>query len=282
MKDIQVLGFGDNVVDKYEHIQTMYPGGNCVNFSVYAKQYGVKKSAYMGFFGNDFAADHIIRTLNKRDIETIKCKRIEGVNGYACVTLVDGDRVFLGSNEGGIRGKTPYILDQFDLEYMSQFDLIHSGNYSFTESELPKIKRQGILTSFDFSDDSTEDYYKKISPYVNFAFCSFNGTEQDTKDHLKKIVSYGPSLAVASKGENGCMLYDGSNFYTQQAIPLDNIVDTMGAGDALLTSFLISYLRRKFSGESEYITIQTSLKDAANFAAKTCQKEGAFGDGLKY
>ena len=24
---ISVLGFGDNVVDKYEHIGTMYPGG---------------------------------------------------------------------------------------------------------------------------------------------------------------------------------------------------------------------------------------------------------------
>lgn len=32
---ISVLGFGDNVVDKYEHIKTMYPGGNAVNFAVF-------------------------------------------------------------------------------------------------------------------------------------------------------------------------------------------------------------------------------------------------------
>ena len=37
MYDVSALGFGDNVVDKYEHIKTMYPGGNCVNFAVYAK-----------------------------------------------------------------------------------------------------------------------------------------------------------------------------------------------------------------------------------------------------
>ena len=30
MYDVSALGFGDNVVDKYEHIKTMYPGGNCV------------------------------------------------------------------------------------------------------------------------------------------------------------------------------------------------------------------------------------------------------------
>ena len=40
MYDVSALGFGDNVVDKYEHIKTMYPGGNCVNFAVYAKMFG--------------------------------------------------------------------------------------------------------------------------------------------------------------------------------------------------------------------------------------------------
>ena len=45
--DVSVLGFGDNVVDKYEHIKTMYPGGNAVNFAVFAKQLGAARSAYM-------------------------------------------------------------------------------------------------------------------------------------------------------------------------------------------------------------------------------------------
>ena len=49
MYDVSALGFGDNVVDKYEHIKTMYPGGNCVNFAVYAKMFGAKRSAYMGY-----------------------------------------------------------------------------------------------------------------------------------------------------------------------------------------------------------------------------------------
>lgn len=45
---ISVLGFGDNVVDKYEHIKTMYPGGNAVNFAVFAKKLGVDRSALHG------------------------------------------------------------------------------------------------------------------------------------------------------------------------------------------------------------------------------------------
>lgn len=68
----------------------------------------------------------------------------------------DGDRIFLGSNEGGIRGDMRYVIDRFAAEYVRGFDLVHSGNYCFTERELPKIKAAGVPISFDFSDDSTD------------------------------------------------------------------------------------------------------------------------------
>ena len=166
MYDVSALGFGDNVVDKYEHIKTMYPGGNCVNFAVYAKMFGAKRSAYMGYFGNDAEAEHVMYALDDIGIETVKCKQLEGENGCARATLVDGDRVFLGSNEGGIRGKTPYVLDRFDLEYIRQFDFVHSGNYCFMEKELPKIREAGVPISFDFSDDSEDSYYAVVAPFL--------------------------------------------------------------------------------------------------------------------
>ncbi|RDU24045.1 PfkB family carbohydrate kinase [Anaerosacchariphilus polymeriproducens] len=280
--DVAVLGFGDNVVDKYEHIKTMYPGGNCVNFAVYAKRFGTKRSAYMGYFGNDAEAEHVIDTLRKEEIETVKCKQLEGENGCARATLVDGDRVFLGSNEGGIRGETPFILDQFDIEYMKQFDIVHSGNYCFTEKELKKIKKAGIYISFDFSDDSEEEYYKQVSKDVDFAFCSFEGTDEEVKEHLKKIISYGPKLATASRGAKGCILYDGREFFEQPAVPLSQVVDTMGAGDSLITAFLVGYIARLKNNADSKIAIRESLKEAAEFAASICGIEGAFGYGKLY
>lgn len=41
---VKVIGLGDNVVDKYEHIRTMYPGGNALNFAAYAKRLGVNSA----------------------------------------------------------------------------------------------------------------------------------------------------------------------------------------------------------------------------------------------
>ena len=62
----KLLGFGDNVVDIYDHLKTMYPGGNCVNVSVYGKMAGCEKTAYMGYFGDDDRADHRCAGKNRR------------------------------------------------------------------------------------------------------------------------------------------------------------------------------------------------------------------------
>ena len=282
MYDVSALGFGDNVVDKYEHIKTMYPGGNCVNFAVYAKMFGAKRSAYMGYFGNDAEAEHVMYALDDIGIETVKCKQLEGENGCARATLVDGDRVFLGSNEGGIRGKTPYVLDRFDLEYIRQFDFVHSGNYCFMEKELPKIHEAGVPISFDFSDDSEDSYYAEVAPTVDYAFCSFDGTDEEAREHLKKIVSYGPKLAVASRGADGCILYDGQEYYVQKAVPIKEVVDTMGAGDSLITSFMVAYTDHRKKGITGETAIRESLAAAAEFASKVCGMNGAFGYGKKY
>ena len=95
----RVIGIGDNVCDKYYPSKIMYPGGQAMNFSVYAKKLGAD-AAYMGVFGTDSVASHIIHTLEQFQIDYSRCRQYKGENGYAKVTLVDGDRVFLGSNKG--------------------------------------------------------------------------------------------------------------------------------------------------------------------------------------
>ena len=91
----RLLGFGDNVVDIYDHLKTMYPGGNCVNVSVYGKMAGCEKTAYMGYFGDDDRAELIMDTLEKIGVETVKCRQLHGENGYSRITLKDGDRVVM-------------------------------------------------------------------------------------------------------------------------------------------------------------------------------------------
>ena len=135
----KVIGIGDNVVDKYAHTGMMYPGGNALNFSVYAKQLG-EKSAYLGVLGKDEAASHITRILTEIGVDMSRCRYYEGKNGYAKIDLVDGDRVFVGSNKGGVAKDNPIVLNDADLEYIKGFDLVHTSCYSYMEKEISKIK----------------------------------------------------------------------------------------------------------------------------------------------
>ena len=71
---MKVIGIGDNVCDKYIHLKTMFPGGQALNFSVYAKQLGADAS-YMGVFGTDQEAAHVVWTLDELGIEHGRCRQ---------------------------------------------------------------------------------------------------------------------------------------------------------------------------------------------------------------
>jgi len=103
MSSFRVIGFGDNVVDRYTNQRVMFPGGNAVNFAVYAKRIGLD-AAYLGVFGNDSIAEHIRYALEDLGICLEHCVVKEGESGYCDVILEGGDRVF---QESGTREESP-------------------------------------------------------------------------------------------------------------------------------------------------------------------------------
>lgn len=283
--DVSVCGFGDNVVDVYEHIRTEFPGGNCVNFAVYSKKAGVRRSAYMGYFGSDDRAERVIDALHEEGIETLKCKQLLGPNGFSCVSIAeDGDRLWGDYNAGGIRGETSFVLDRFDLEYLKQFDVVHSGNYCYMERQLPKIHAAGIDLSFDFSDDSPWEYYEEIAPNVTYAFFSASGlTHEEMNERLVKIHELGPKWVSATRGIEGCFAYDGTRFYRQESVPVTEMKDAMGAGDSFLTSFLVKSIDCRKKGMTDEDAYTAGLEFAAHFASEVCcAVDGSWGHGYQY
>ena len=138
---IKVLGLGDNVVDKYMHIKTMYPGGNALNIAVLARLSGIEVG-YLGVFGDDEAAKHVYKTVSDMGIDVSHCRFYHGENGYAEVRLDDGDRVFIGSNQGGVSKEHP--IDSFtdiELDYIAEYDVCHTSIFSYVEESLPEIRK---------------------------------------------------------------------------------------------------------------------------------------------
>ncbi|WP_206039011.1 MULTISPECIES: fructoselysine 6-kinase [Fusobacterium] len=284
---MKVLGIGDNVCDKYLHLKQMFPGGQTLNFSVYAKLLG-KDSAYIGVFGTDEVAKHIQNTLNKLKIDYKKCRIIPGENGYAKVNLVNGDRVFLGSNKGGVLRENPIILDEKDLEYIKDFSLIHTSNNSYFDDQLYKIYDLGIPISYDFSLQwKDEERLKRVSKYLTYGFLSCgNLPEEEVKNICRKIHSLGCKIIVATRGSLGAFIYDGKDFFLQPP-KLVEAVDTLGAGDSFATAFLLHLTEayeinsKKMKNDREFFlkNLKIAMEKGAEFASKTCKIYGAFGYG---
>lgn len=286
---LKLIGIGDNVVDKYLHLGQMFPGGQALNFAVFAKKMG-ETSAYMGVFGDDKAAGHIISALGEIGVDLSRCRHVRGENGYAKVDLIDGDRKFIGSNKGGVSREFPLRLDEEDLNYIKGFDLIHTSNNSFIDPELPKLASCGVPVSYDFSNTFGEERLDAVCPYIRFAFLSCAGmTKSDIEALLKTVYQKGCDNVVATMGAEGSVYYDGLRFYRFPSIPTIP-VDTLGAGDAFATGCLVSIMRyAKKRGWDDLSSrrflpaglTSESLHVGAQMAKKACSNYGAFGYGIE-
>jgi sugar/nucleoside kinase (ribokinase family) len=276
----------------------MYPGGNALNIAVLARLSGAE-AGYLGVFGDDEAGRHVYQTAQELGVEVSKCRFYRGENGYAEVRLDDGDRVFIGSNKGGVSKEHPLVLTEIDKAYISQYDIVHTSVYSYIEESLPVLREASLFVSMDFSDCLEDDYLKQCCPYLDMAEISCGHMPEEEIIHLmKKMADYGcRQIVMATRGSRGAFLMVNRKFYEQSPC-LVEAVDTMAAGDSFITSFMLHYVDgmkgvKNFpegSGKLGLTTVEayremlikTSLYKAAIFAAENCMRDGSFGFGKQF
>lgn len=286
---MKFIGIGDNVVDRYINKRIMFPGGNAVNFAVYAKQCG-EDAAYLGLIADDKEGRLVYESLQKLGVDLSASPLREKLATERCdVTLEEGDRVFVGCDYGE-RGESawkPLTLTEVHIPYLRNFDVIHCGCYAAMEDEISKLKELAAVKTYDFSSEEeyrTDAYLQKVCPYIDIAL--FSAAEMDDRQQQavrEKAASLGTKMVLVTDGIKGQKLwYDGKEY--QGMVKKVEPVDTMGAGDSFFTAFVVAVVRAGF-GRGKALTaekIQAAFAYAADFSAKTCQAEGAFGFGTQY
>jgi len=312
---MHLITIGDNNVDTYASGYS-YPGGNCPNVAAYAAMNGWN-ATYIGVLGNDDFGDLETRGLKGAGVNTSLIRRENGLTSRDVIVSDNGDRVFT-CYDRSIIDAHPICFSEEELAVLKQADLLHSSVYSvFGPGEFDRLCALDVPVSYDFSVewrsgvtqvadsdfDSVmgclkENTMENICPKIDYAFFSCGDiTVEETKAVLQKAVSLGCKLAVGTRGMEGSWLYDGQEFYHQQAYPAQ-VVDTLGAGDSFITRFLLSYtektkwleetlravnhsIAKENLGDYLHKSITAALADAALFASRTCSMEGAFGFGEK-
>ena len=264
-----LVGIGDNVVDHYLDEGVYYPGGNALNVAVLARRFGLPETAYIGIIGNDGEGAHVRAAILAEGMSDTGLRVGVGETGKAKVTLHDGDRVFVGSNKGGLRKRLTVRLDEADLALIARLGHVHSSCYSYLEHELPRIAATARALSFDFSVGRDDAYFAAVCPYVTSAFLSGSDLEDDAATALMdRMHGYGVAQVCITQGERGALFSNGAKVVRQGIVPA-RLVDTMGAGDA----FIGGWLAATIMGADPF----EALPRAAEAAARACEWSGAFG-----
>lgn len=268
-----LLCIGDNVVDLYCDRGVFFPGGNALNVAVLARRFGLADVAYMGILGNDREGDHVRACIAAEGLSTAHLRRVEGPNGKARVSHdAAGDRVFVGTNRGGIRRKLMLRMDDDDLALIAATGHVHSSCFSYLEPELPRIAAVAQGLSFDFSTGHDPAYLAQVCPHVTTAFLSGAGLDDSGVAALiAQVQGLGAATVCVTRGELGAVWARGETRLTQGIVPA-RVVDTMGAGDAFIAGYLAATLGGAAPG--------AALDFAATAAARACEWEGAWGHPL--
>lgn len=288
MKNCRIISIGDNVCDKYLSRGKMYPGGQCVNTCVYAKMNGMD-TAYLGKYGSDEVAKYVQKTLKEIEVDDSHSRHFEGENGFALVSLHNNDRVFLGSNKGGIAKEHPFDFTQEDYDYIKNFQIIYSNLNSYIEENLAELKETGVPIAYDFSTRWTDEYLEKVCPHITVAILSCaHLTAEQREVEMKKVQEFGVPIVLGTIGEEGSYVLYKNKFIYALAVQADDVIDTMGAGDSYFATFLYSLLESSKTGEllegtEEEMTerLKAAMNKGAAFSAKVCALEGAFGYGTR-
>jgi len=271
---MKVAAIGDNVVDIYLDQKRMYLGGNSLNFANFATEFPDVQSMYIGNFGNDELSTYVKRVLGDLSVDYSFSRELDGESGYSKVTLKNGDRVFITSNRGGVLKKGIQLSVQA-LSEVNQYDLVHFNINGNADQYLRDISGPKIV--YDYSDFSSREQIRHTINQVDIACFSMGDASEETVQNLIKEVhqlSTNKKLIILiTRGEYGAVVSTATGkIYRQDAVKVDRVVDTMGAGDAFITAFSISL------EQSE--SIPQALKIASDYSAKQIQRNGSFEHGV--
>jgi fructoselysine 6-kinase len=268
VKHLKVLCIGDNCVDYYREMNLRFPGGNALNVAVYTSGFSGVQSDYVGVLGTDDNGKFIEDQMSKAGLSTRFLIRKDGETAITVILLRGGDRVFESYLEG-VQANVSYPQELVDLP--KAYDLAHFTVWGFGKELVKGLSCAAKpLLSCDFSSQ-IDDPRTNIMKYLDCSF--FSGSDLirrglDPVDTLKRLKATTSGLVVMTLGSQGSIATDGEDIYREAAFPID-VVDTLGAGDSYIASFLVNRLRG--------MSISDSMKAGHEYAARVCVRLGAWG-----
>lgn len=257
------------------------PGGSGTNVIVQLARLGAKCS-YSGAVGDDGLGQEVISSLEQENVNAENMVMKKGsITLHTDIVIDRNGSKFIMLNMGDAFGSLDAeeaALDQICKSKVFYTDLLPK-NAALTA--LKEAKKAGVTTVFNLQVGlgtmeglgvSKEEILESLAYVDIFAPCreglyAITGTEDLDKcrDYLRKYCS---GLLLFTLGDQGSAAYMGNEAKLTVPIKKVNTVDTTGAGDSYMGSFIYSYC---LQGKE----LEDSMRFASVCAAHTCTGFGA-------
>lgn len=256
-----LVAVGDNCLDVYLSKDVMTVGGNALNVAAHWRKAGWS-ARYFGAVGEDVEGAVILEEIEKAGLAPGDVERRPGQTAVTLLREKAGDRKFLLEDLG--IGKD-YMPAPRHYQAIAAADWVHLGTNSN-----PDLVRRLVADRVRFSVDISTAHGSLPLQGVPMVFASGPDDPDESVGPLaEQLHGAGALQVVVTCGSRGAYFreVDGTLRHAK-ATPVA-VVDTCGAGDRFIATFLAAY-------EMGKKTAAEALREATAAASETCLHIGGF------
>ena len=226
-------------MDLYVDQGLEFVGGNALNVATQCRRSGVECVAVVGAVGNDAYAAPILDHLRAEAIDVSHVYRLDGATATHKLYLTNGDRQDPPDAwQGGVFDV--FRLSDADWAFVNTFDVaaIGAGDPNFATAVARLSPHVKLVV--DFLDTRDFDCLEKHIDRIAIAVLS---ARREDVERARALSAKYPVLILITLGAEGSVALWQGEAYFQPAIPVSDVVDTTGCGDAFQGAFIVSWFQ---------------------------------------
>lgn len=213
---------------------------------------------FVSLLGNDSAADTALLDLQNYGINTDYIRK--DINSTPQSVIIYDPQ---GKRQIHVDLKDIQESEYNEQAFLSALDdcgLVALCNINFSRKYLKIAKQKGktIATDVHVLSDINDDYNRDFMAHSDILFLSNENIQGSVEDFVKAIIAeYDNKIIVVGLGAAGAFLYVKENNMMQvlPAVNTREIINTIGAGDALFSCFIYYYNK----GDSPFKALQKAI-----------------------
>jgi sugar/nucleoside kinase (ribokinase family) len=219
--------------------------GGSATYVAYAASHLTNPVQQISIVGNDFPEEEMnelkSRGVDLSGVEVVPDQKSFFWSGKYHLDMNSRDTLVTDLNV--LANFNPKVPEQYqDAKYLMLGNLMPSLQLSVIE-QLRSRPELVVLDTMNFWMETAMADLKKVLQKVDVLLINDSEARQLSGEYsivksAKSILKMGPKFLIIKKGEHGALLFHGNEVFFAPALPLEEVFDPTGAGDAFAGGFI--------------------------------------------